>query len=557
MIFVHIYKPSPSDLKLQYDAILNLSCTSDMHAASDIIFSLLDKQEDIDACCLYLRDPETDTLKMINTLNLSEEFIALAKEYRSERNSWNIMLLQTKEPMFITYPALLESYDYGSKFRDINEDLNAICIVPIIHNGSVIACLCAASKKKSEFTQGTIWIIKKLASDISNTIKRILLEEELHTNRISIDSLCDMTSNMIFICDLEGNIISCNKPVTERLGYTHDEIKKLSVQDIHPPEKNEEVKKTMKLMACGKQSFCNIPLMTKTRELIEVDTQVSVTRCGGKDIIIGISYDIGEFMKQKEMITHHHLLGDMLSEISNISSIGVEDKEVDSVLQILGKKLQLDRTYIFRFSDDMKKMNNTYEWCNQGITPQKGKLQDIECSMFSWWMNKITSNQIIIFSDIETMPPEAEKEKDVLRDQGIISILVVPIQCDRNVYGYMGFDQTTHNRDWSESDIQIIRVVAQLLANFFNRMRLHKELTHQNEALIKKNSQLEMFTSTLFHENQTPLVTIFSYTEELKKHSLRYDDDQLNKYIEIIEKNTKRLSENSKIMGQFIRSLHH
>ena len=48
---------------------------------------------------------------------------------------------------------------------------------------------------------------------------------------------------------------------------------------------------------------------------------------------------------------------------------------IDDVLAAIGEYLHADRAYIFEFVDDV--VRNTFEWCREGVVPQKESLANV------------------------------------------------------------------------------------------------------------------------------------------------------------------------------------
>ena len=47
------------------------------------------------------------------------------------------------------------------------------------------------------------------------------------------------------------------------------------------------------------------------------------------------------------------------------------DEAIRLLLEIIGKRFDVSRAYIFENTDDGKYCDNTYEWCSEGILPEK------------------------------------------------------------------------------------------------------------------------------------------------------------------------------------------
>src|SRR6056297_1711648 len=85
--------------------------------------------------------------------------------------------------------------------------------------------------------------------------------------------------------------------------------------------------------------------------------------------------------------------------------------DLDKILFRLGKMVEVDRIYIFEFSKDLKTMNNTYEWCSEGTSPQIDNLKNLRSDIYPWWMKKLKNDEEIIISDINNISEEGKKEK--------------------------------------------------------------------------------------------------------------------------------------------------
>jgi len=85
---------------------------------------------------------------------------------------------------------------------------------------------------------------------------------------------------------------------------------------------------------------------------------------------------------------------------SNLEDI---DKKVKKTLETIGMFTNIDRSYVFLLSDDRKTLNNTHEWCNQGIEPQINNRQQLEIESFPWWMDKLNKLENINISSVEDL----------------------------------------------------------------------------------------------------------------------------------------------------------
>ncbi len=138
-----------------------------------------------------------------------------------------------------------------------------------------------------------------------------------------------------------------------------------------------------------------------------------------------------------------------------------EEQNYTQIMGIIGKAFKANRAYIFEFDGDL--MSNTYEWCAPGTAPQMENLQNLPINTYPWWTKKLEKNEKIIINNIAKMPVEAAAVQDSFKSQNIKSVLVAPIFLEKNLYGFIGFDDTENYRVWTDIEIELIQVVVDLL----------------------------------------------------------------------------------------------
>ena len=90
------------------------------------------------------------------------------------------------------------------------------------------------------------------------------------------------------------------------------------------------------------------------------------------------------------------ILNDCLQRIFSTTNPG---KGVELVLEYLGQTFECDRAYVFEISQE--KIYNSYEWCGEGVMPQKDALQDIPISFLEWWLKVFQKNRVLVLEDLE------------------------------------------------------------------------------------------------------------------------------------------------------------
>ena len=194
--------------------------------------------------------------------------------------------------------------------------------------------------------------------------------------------------------------------------------------------------------------------------------------------------DVTELKRMEAQIRHRIDLEQVVSSIS-ARFVALDPDDLDDALnetiQALGSFLGVDRSYIFRFSNDRALMDNTHEWCAEGVEPQMAHLQGIPTTRFPWGMAQIAADRTVCIPVLDDLPPEAAAEREFLQEYGVLSVILVPVATADDVVGFMGFETVVQERLWSRDDVTLLTVVGNLLADLLVRIHGHKRLRESEE----------------------------------------------------------------------------
>jgi PAS domain S-box-containing protein len=189
-----------------------------------------------------------------------------------------------------------------------------------------------------------------------------------------------------------------------------------------------------------------------------------------------------EAQRSEEYIRKRLGLEQMLARIAE-SAVGNTEvyKLINLILADVGSTIDVSRAYIIEHRYLTETMDNTYEWCNEGITPEIGNLQGVPSETVQWWLSEMLKGKEICYQDIEDIPDEGAK--NILRPQGILSILVVPLFVKGKYHGFMGFDECTTPRDWPDEDVYLLKSVAHILTSLLERHESEEALRIKDRAI--------------------------------------------------------------------------
>lgn len=175
---------------------------------------------------------------------------------------------------------------------------------------------------------------------------------------------------------------------------------------------------------------------------------------GGRRIRIEFAFDLGASdwqhsrYQDMEVVVNEGLRAALMES--------TPDKTINVLLEYLGKVLDGERTYIFEKNlsggDD-----NTYEWTAAGITPEKDNLQQLPPEVCANWYRNFKENKSMVIPDVEETRKNDPIMYNVLKPQGINSLVVVPLYEQGKVIGFFGVDNPPEGRiEYAENLLQII-----------------------------------------------------------------------------------------------------
>lgn len=194
---------------------------------------------------------------------------------------------------------------------------------------------------------------------------------------------------------------------------------------------------------------------------------MSCERCiGGDDSMTGGPIDFDAFSGGDAKLSQYCFR--TLSEAGDLA------ESIPRVMEIVGRAFEASRVYIFESTPGGTHCNNTFEWCGDGVASQLDNLQNLcYAEDLADYQRNFDEDGIFCCMSIEQMPPPVQ---ELLRAQGIMSMLQLAMRENGEFLGFVGFDQCRNSIYWSREQISSITLVASVIATFLRKMRMQEQL---------------------------------------------------------------------------------
>lgn len=158
------------------------------------------------------------------------------------------------------------------------------------------------------------------------------------------------------------------------------------------------------------------------------------------------------------------------------------DAAVNSILELVGRHFDVSRVYIFENEEDGRCCTNTFEWCGEGVEPQKDLLQKVRYleDLGGTYQNNFDENGVFYCRDVAVLEPQ---QYEILAPQGIKSMLQCAIYDNGKFSGYVGFDECRVNRFWTQEQVHVLALIAEILSIFLLKMRAQDQAVQNAQAM--------------------------------------------------------------------------
>ncbi len=162
-------------------------------------------------------------------------------------------------------------------------------------------------------------------------------------------------------------------------------------------------------------------------------------------------------MKDGPQFGSHHRHATLASEYAAAQALlqhaaGFDrDPEILPALARIGRAAGADRAYVFRVSDIVH-VENTHEWCAEGILAMQAELQQIPFTVGEAFWSGFRRAGYFLLEDVEALAYGSELRQSLV-EQGIRSLIAAPLWRDGQAHGFVGLDYVRRKRCFAAVEI--------------------------------------------------------------------------------------------------------
>lgn len=399
--------------------------------------------------------------------------------------------------------------------------------------------------------------------DLSN---EYILEKTLEDNLLKYSAIFNDAPDVILLADTaDGTIVDCNETACSLFGLEKSQLIGKNQSELMSKEYTEtsidiffDAVKDLKTgiksapFELAFNSINNIP--------VPHSGKAQLLYIGDKEYIQGIFREISKQKSIEEENRYRLKIEEAIAYISRKFLKSGNEYFEDSIkksLKAITHLLGYDRcemnisqdnyqNQVFHYIFDSEFRKLTFDM--QTLIPE-----------IKWMINKLTHNKLMIVSDTESLPESDQLIKYKCLENDVKSFMAAPLIINNKNFGYIAFLVTNKIKFWTPNDINLIKIIADIISSAVirktnedenekliselqqtqnvlevNAMELkakHEQLLASREELSKVNETKDKFFSIIAHDLRGPMGSLFKLMNLLQSE---YNDLRDDERLEII-----------------------
>lgn len=199
-----------------------------------------------------------------------------------------------------------------------------------------------------------------------------------------------------------------------------------------------------------------------------------------------ISIQIGQFIKLKQTEETLRRKIDFEKTVAKISTRFVNTSDFGNEISIsladVGRLCKATRVCLFQFHHDGNgvpgKIGKAYEWCDEGVASDIRNLQDMYSARYSWIMENLNKGTMVYITDDSGVTQGIASEKELLEKLRVKSLLIIPVQVEEKLLGFISFDNVVAIDDLHEDNITLLHMIGEIMGSAIIRKQSESLIRH-------------------------------------------------------------------------------
>ncbi|MEL7185569.1 MAG: sigma 54-interacting transcriptional regulator [Pseudomonadota bacterium] len=287
----------------------------------------------------------------------------------------------------------------------------------------------------------------------------------------------------------------CNRVFAQELGVSRpDKVLGQPWSRLESTQDAEAHEKLMRTFIENDYHVSNYELAFKTRTGVKRAVNVSmigIVRDGLLERIWAVESNTIEFRQARDELRRRQRFEGVVARISSRLLTADQDDADEAVEASISEACDYiiaDRALMGWLDDASSQIVSIpYVYSKVG-EPMRG---GITSAVFPRCWNRLFNNETVVIDDVSTLGSEYDIDRKSFEKLQVKSTIMLPLNVGGELVGSMSFNRVVEARDWSDDDVQDLRVLSELLGNFVLRLKSRRALNDALHGLQRATDRLE------------------------------------------------------------------
>ena len=483
-----------------------LSRVENIDELGAMVESTVERMLDVSFTGIYLFDTQSGRLRLLFAKGFTEEERAEAERTAMDRHPGEVF--RTLKMLHVPDTDIEPNKSTSS---DRSFVIRSRLYLPIMSRETCVGCFGLGSSVPHAFSDEHIQLLRFVGNMVAVVYQNIQAREAIAVQKQRLAGILRGTNSGTWEWNVQTGETVFNERWAEIIGYSLEELSPVSIETwtsrCHP----DDLKASGQLLERhfqGELDYYEFEARMKHKSgawiwVLDRGRVISWTDNGKPSLMMGTHLDITERKRAESSLVAYDSLLRAVS-VATERFVGSTDwaTTLQEVMSEVGPAAHASRAYLFRVDKNEHGTvlaSQTHEWCAAGIEPQidNPDLQEVPLrdAGLSHWEKALSSGRQ--FGGLVRDLSQADRE--ILEPQGIVSIVVTPVLTPEGWWGFLGFDECSGERIWSQAERETLRIVADALGSAIARQKAETQLRQAWDREIRIGGHIQ---STLL--NGTP-----------------------------------------------------
>jgi PAS domain S-box-containing protein len=299
-----------------------------------------------------------------------------------------------------------------------------------------------------------------------------------------IDTLFDAVPDPMIVTGTDGKIIRVSKSAADLLGFGINHLVGQDLADVIEEslrDRYEEHRSAFLDSSSVTGPELETRFVTATNSVIPIDASVGKLYLAGSTYVLMVMREVTDRLATQQRLEMMVAVDELTMRISsrlNTPDIELIDRELHASIADLARFCEAS-AYLFIEGEPGRFTLN----CQAGESKQ-GRLVAIGLDSLPWIRFLLDRTSVTEVSTTGSLTHESAADCERLRDEGVASLVIIPLRASNRTIGFVGIESTDTTRPaWPGYDLSGLVVVQDVFENALERSRIGSELRRANRVL--------------------------------------------------------------------------